>query len=39
MTPETKQAVQSPETRAALHELMAMFETYKADNDARVASI
>ena len=39
MTTETKQAVQSPETRAALHELMAVFETYKAENNARIAAI
>lgn len=39
MTTETKQAVQSPETRALLHEVMAILENYKASNNARVAAI
>ncbi len=36
---ETKQAAASPETRAALHEVMAAFESFKADNDARLEGI
>jgi HK97 family phage major capsid protein len=39
MTTETKQAAPSPETRAALHEVMAVLESYKASNNARLAAI
>jgi HK97 family phage major capsid protein len=36
---ETKQVAASPETRAAMHEMMAVFEAYKADNEQRLAEI
>ncbi len=36
---ETKQAVASPEGRAAMHELMGAFEAFKATNDQRLAEI
>ncbi|MEW6599297.1 MAG: phage major capsid protein [Pseudomonadota bacterium] len=36
---ETKQAAPSPETRAALHEVLAAFEAFKAANDARLDEI
>jgi HK97 family phage major capsid protein len=36
---ETKQATASPETRAALHEVMAAFESFKAANDERLEGI
>ena len=36
---ETKEAAASPETRAALHEVMAAFEAFKAANDTRLAEI
>ena len=36
---ETKQAAASPETRAAMHEIMAAFETFKAANDERVTAL
>jgi HK97 family phage major capsid protein len=36
---ETKQAVSSAETRAAMHEVMAAFEAFKASNDERLAEI
>jgi HK97 family phage major capsid protein len=36
---ETKQAPASPESRAALHEMMAAFEAFKGANDARLDEI
>jgi HK97 family phage major capsid protein len=36
---ETKQASASPETRAALHEVMAAFESFKAANDERLLGL
>jgi HK97 family phage major capsid protein len=39
MTQETKQVAHSPETRAALHEVLATFEAYKANNDQRLSAI
>jgi HK97 family phage major capsid protein len=36
---ETKSAAASPEVRAALHEVMAVFEAYKAANDARLDAV
>ena len=36
---ETKQAAASPEARAALHEVMAAFESYKAANDERLSQV
>jgi HK97 family phage major capsid protein len=36
---ETKQALNSAETRAAMHEVMAAFEAFKASNDERLAEI
>jgi HK97 family phage major capsid protein len=36
---ETKQAVSSAETRAAMHEVMAAFEAFKAANDQRLDEI
>ena len=36
---ETKQAAALPETRAAMHEIMAAFETFKAANDERVTAL
>ena len=36
---ETKQAVSSAETRAAMHEVMAAFEAFKAANDQRLEEI
>ena len=36
---ETKQAAASPEARAAMHEMMAAFEAFKAANDARLSEI
>src|SRR5690606_28626082 len=36
---ETKQALASPEARAAMHELMGAFEAFKAANDARLDEI
>jgi len=36
---ETKQAPASPETRAALHEVLAAFEGFKAANDQRLAAL
>jgi HK97 family phage major capsid protein len=36
---ETKHASASPEVRAALHEVLAAFEGFKAANDARLAEI
>jgi len=36
---ETKQAVPSAETRAALHQVLASFEDYKAANDERLAQL
>ena len=36
---ETKTAVATAETRAALHEMMAAFEAFKAENDARLTAI
>jgi len=36
---ETKQAASSAETRAALHEVMAAFESFKAANDERLGAI
>ena len=36
---ETKQAAASPETRAAMHEIMAAFESFKAANDERVSAL
>lgn len=39
MTQENKQVAHSPETRAALHEVLATFEAYKASNDQRLGAI
>ena len=39
MTQENKQVAHSPETRAALHEVLATFEAYKASNDQRLSAI
>jgi HK97 family phage major capsid protein len=39
MTQENKQVAHSPETRAALHEVLATFEAYKASNDQRLNAI
>ena len=39
MSIETKHAAASPETRAALHEVLATFEAFKASNDQRLAQI
>jgi HK97 family phage major capsid protein len=36
---ETKQAAASPEARAALHEVLAAFEGFKAANDQRLAAL
>ncbi len=36
---ETKQAAASPETRAAMHEIMAAFESFKAANDERIEAL
>ena len=36
---ETKQALASPEARAALHEVLAAFEGFKAANDQRLAAL
>ncbi len=36
---EVKSAAASPEVRAALHEVMAVFEAYKAANDARLDAV
>src|SRR5690606_17453852 len=36
---ETKQAAASPEARAAMHEMMAAFEAFRAANDARLDEI
>ena len=36
---ETKTAVATAETRAALHEMRAAFEAFKAENDARLTAI
>ena len=36
---ETKQGLASPEARAAMHELMAAFESFKAANDERLEAI
>ncbi|MBX9616487.1 MAG: phage major capsid protein, partial [Caulobacteraceae bacterium] len=36
---ETKTASGTPETRAALHEMMAAFEAFKGANDARLGEI
>ena len=36
---ETKQAVASAEVRAALHEVLANFEAFKAANDARIDAV
>lgn len=36
---ETKQAAASPETRAAMHEIMAAFESFKAANDERICAL
>ena len=39
MSMETKQAAQSPETRAALHEVLAAFEAFKSANDQRLEAM
>ncbi|MDO1558113.1 phage major capsid protein [Brevundimonas sp. 2R-24] len=36
---ETKQAASSPEARAAMHEMMAAFEAFKAANDERLEAL
>jgi len=36
---ETKQAVASPEVRAALHEVLSAFEAFKAANDQRLSAL
>jgi hypothetical protein len=36
---EVKQAATSPEVRAALHEVLANFEAFKAANDDRLSAI
>ena len=36
---EAKQAAASPETRAAMHEIMAAFESFKAANDERIDAL
>ena len=36
---ETKHAAASPEVRAALHEVLATFEAFKAANDARIDAV
>jgi predicted phage gp36 major capsid-like protein len=36
---ETKQAAASPEARAALHEVLAAFEGFKAANDQRLQAL
>ena len=36
---ETKSAVATAETRAAMHEMMAAFEAFKAVNDTRLTAL